>query len=231
MLTRVNGEALLREWRLLTLAGGIVVIVIAVVLGILHLAGVITLPLSALGQAIVRGFIPLVITLIAFTSLLILSRALRSQTELRNRELDHQSSLAEADAVRRQGELVNAIRLRLAGDYGDSEEERQELATELVVAVERYHAIVSGFIRARPEIARLERDAIASYLAEARAELRRLRIEEQDPLSRVAPPAPLSPDRDAPLRFGPEHDPFDDDDLFTADDDEFALDEGEGRQR
>ena len=160
-----------------TLAVSIVVVVISTVLGILHLFGLITIPFSDIGSGIVTGFIPVAITLVAFTALVILVLTLRNQAELRNRELEYEEAAAEVDAVRRQGELVNAIRLRLSADTEDSEEERQELAAELVTAAERYHTVLRGFIRARPEIARIERDAIASYLAEAEAELRRLRAD------------------------------------------------------
>ena len=160
-----------------TLAASIVVVLISTILGILHLIGLITIPFSDIGSGIVTGFIPIAITIVAFTALVILVLTLRNQAELRNRELEYQETAAEVDAVRRQGELVNAIRLRLSADTGDSEEERQELAAELVTAAERYHTVLRGFIRARPEIARIERDAIASYLAEAEAELRRLRAD------------------------------------------------------
>ncbi len=160
-----------------TLASSIVVVLISTILGILHLIGLITIPFSDIGSGIVTGFIPIAITIVAFTALVILVLTLRNQAELRNRELEYQETAAEVDAVRRQGELVNAIRLRLSADTGDSEEERQELAAELVTAAERYHTVLRGFIRARPEIARIERDAIASYLAEAEAELRRLRAD------------------------------------------------------
>ena len=160
-----------------TIVLSIVVVLISTIIGILHLAGLITIPFSDIGSGIVAGFIPMAITVIAFTALIILALTLRNQAELRNRELDYEEAAAEVDAVRRQGELVNAIRLRLSADTGDSEEERQELAAELVTAAERYHTVLRGFIRARPEIARIERDAIASYLAEAEAELRRLRAD------------------------------------------------------
>ena len=160
-----------------TIVLSIVVVLISTILGILHLAGLITIPFSDIGSGIVAGFIPMAITVIAFAALIILALTLRNQAELRNRELDYEEAAAEVDAVRRQGELVNAIRLRLSADTGDSEEERQELAAELVTAAERYHTVLRGFIRARPEIARIERDAIASYLAEAEAELRRLRAD------------------------------------------------------
>ncbi len=160
-----------------TIVLSIVVVLISTILGILHLAGLITIPFSDIGSGIVAGFIPLAVTVVAFAALIILALTLRNQAELRNRELDYEEAAAEVDAVRRQGELVNAIRLRLSADTGDSEEERQELAAELVTAAERYHTVLRGFIRARPEIARIERDAIASYLAEAEAELRRLRAD------------------------------------------------------
>ncbi len=160
-----------------TLIAGIVLVLISTILGILHLIGLITIPFSDIGSGIVTGFIPVAITIVAFTALIILVLTLRNQAELRNRELEYLEAAAEVDAVRRQGELVNAIRLRLSADTGDSEEERQELAAELVTAAERYHTVLRGFIRARPEIARVERDAIASYLAEAEAELRRLRAD------------------------------------------------------
>ncbi len=173
-------ETLLSEWRLLTLAGGIVLILIAAILGLLHVFGVIVIPLGTIGSAILTGFIPLVITLIAFSTLIILALTLRSQAELHNRELDIEASAAEVDSVRRQGELVNAIRLRLSGEFGDSEEERRALQAELATAAERYHTLLRGFIRARPEIARIERDAIASYLAEAEAQLRRLHVNVSD---------------------------------------------------
>lgn len=160
-----------------TLYLSIVVVLISTILGILHLFGVITIPFSDIGSGIVAGFIPMAITIIAFAALVILALTLRRQAELRNRELDYEEAAAEVDAVRRQGELVNAIRLRLSADTEDSEEERQELAAELVTAAERYHTVLRGFIRARPDIARIERDAIASYLAEAEAEIRRLRAD------------------------------------------------------
>ena len=159
------------------LAVSIAVVLISTIFGILHLVGLITIPFSDIGSGIVMGFIPVAITLVAFTALVILVLTLRNQAELRNRELEYEEAAAEVDAVRRQGELVNAIRLRLSADTEDSEEERQELAAELVTAAERYHTVLRGFIRARPEIARIERDAIASYLAEAEAELRRLRVD------------------------------------------------------
>lgn len=161
-----------------TLAAGIVLVLVSTLVGVLHLTGLITIPFTDIGDAIVTGFIPVSITVIAFSALVILALTLRNQAELRNRELEHEEFAAEVDAVRRQGELVNAIRLRLSADTEDSEEERQELAEELVTAAERYHTVLRGFIRARPEIARIERDAIASYLAEAEAELRRLRADE-----------------------------------------------------
>lgn len=160
-----------------TIVVSIVVVLISAILGILHLAGAITIPFSDIGSGIAAGFIPMAITVIAFAALIILALTLRNQAELRNRELEYEEAAAEVDAVRRQGELVNAIRLRLSTDTGDSEEERQELAAELVTAAERYHTVLRGFIRARPEIARIERDAIASYLTEAEAELRRLRAD------------------------------------------------------
>ena len=160
-----------------TIVLSIVVVLISTIIGILHLTGLITIPFSDIGSGIVAGFIPMAITVVAFAALIILALTLRNQAELRNRELDYEEAAAEVDAVRRQGELVNAIRLRLSADTGDSEEERQELAAELVTAAERYHTVLRGFIRARPEIARIERDAIASYLAEAEAELRRLRAD------------------------------------------------------
>ncbi len=173
----LNPESLLGEWRILTLAAAIVLILTSTILAILHLTGLITIPFSTIGSGIAAGFIPMAVTVIAFAALVILALTLRSQAELRNRELDQQAAAAEADAVKRQGELVNAIRLRLSAAAGDSEEERQTLAAELVVAAERYHAVLRGFLRARPEIARIERDAIASYLAEAETELRRLRAD------------------------------------------------------
>ncbi len=160
-----------------TLVAGILVVLISTIFGILHLFGLITIPFSDIGSGIVTGFIPVVITIVAFAALVILALTLRSQADLRSRELEYEEAAAEVDAVRRQGELVNAIRLRLSADTGDSEEERQELAAELVTAAERYHTVLRGFIRARPDIARIERDAIASYLAEAEAELRRLRAD------------------------------------------------------
>ncbi len=190
-----------------TLVVGIALVLVSTILGVLHLTGLITIPFTDIGEAIVMGFIPVVITIIAFSALVILALTLRNQAELRNRELDHEEAVAEVDAVRRQGELVNAIRLRLSADTGDSEEEREELAAELVTAAERYHTVLRGFIRARPEIARLERDAIASYLAEAEAEVRRLRADGSaafEDLPIVSPFAVL----DSPSQ---EVDPFDDD--------------------
>ncbi|MYD36131.1 MAG: oligoendopeptidase F family protein [Dehalococcoidia bacterium] len=160
-----------------TLAVSIALVLISLSVGVLHLTGVITIPFSDIGEAIVTGFIPVVITIVAFSALVILALTLRNQAEVRNRELDYLEAAAEIDAVRRQGELVNAIRLRLSVDTGDSEEERQDLAEELVTAAERYYTVLRGFIRARPEIARIEREAIASYLAEAEAEVRRLRAD------------------------------------------------------
>ena len=173
----LNPESLLGEWRILTLAAAILLILTSTILAILHLTGLITIPFSTIGSGIAAAFIPMAVTVIAFAALVILALTLRSQAELRNRELDQQAAAAEADAVQRQGELVNAIRLRLSAAAGDSEEERQTLAAELVVAAERYHAVLRGFLRARPEIARIERDAIACYLAEAETELRRLRAD------------------------------------------------------
>lgn len=203
----LNTETLLSEWRLLTLAGGMILVLISVILGIAHLLGLITIPLSTIGSGIVAGFIPMVITIIAFAALVILALTLRSQTELQNRELDHREAAAEADAVRRQGELVNAIRLRLSADAADSEEERQELAAELVTAAQRYHTVLRGFIRARPEIARLERDAIASYLAEADAALRRLRADGATAFEDIPIISPFAVS--GPSSQGPE--PFDGD--------------------
>ena len=208
--TLLNPETLLSEWRLLALAIGIVLILIATILGLLHLFGVITIPFATIGNGIVTGFIPMVITLIAFAALIILALTLRSQTELRNRELDHEAAVAEADAVQRQGELVNAIRLRLSGDFGDSEEERRELAAELVTAAERYHTVLRGFIRARPEIARIERDAIASYMAEAEAELRRLRVDGSDAFEDIPITSPFA----LPNSPTADTDPFADDDVL-----------------
>lgn len=190
-----------------TLAVGIVLVLISTVLGILHLTGLVTIPYSDIGDAIVTGFIPVAITVIAFVALVILVLTLRKQAELRNRELDQQEAAAEIDAVRRQGELVNAIRLRLSVDTGDSEEERQDLAAELVTAAERYYTVLRGFIRARPEIARIERDAIASYLAEAEAELRRLRADGSTAFEDIPIVSPFAV-MDSPSEAA---DPFDDD--------------------
>jgi len=190
-----------------TLAAGIVLVIISTVLGILHLTGLITIPFTDIGDAIVKGFIPVAITVIAFSALVILALTLRNQAELRNRELEHEEFAAEVDAVRRQGELVNAIRLRLSADTGDSEEERQELAEELLTAAERYHTVLRGFIRARPEIARIERDAIASYLAEAEAELRRLRADESAAFEDLPIVSPFA----IPDSQSQETGPFDDD--------------------
>ena len=181
---------LLREWRLLTIAVGVLLVIAAIILGILHLIGLIAIPFSDVGSAIVDGFIPIIITVIAFAALIILALTLRSQADLRHRELDMEQAAWEADAVQRQGELVNAIRLRLSVNAGDSEEERQELAAELVTATERYYTVLRGFIRARPEIARIERDAIASYLAEAEAELKRLRRDGSAAFDDILPAPP-----------------------------------------
>lgn len=191
-----------------TLVAGIVVVLMSTIVGILHLFGLITIPFSDIGSGIVTGFIPMAITIIAFAALVILVLTLRSQAELRHRELDYLETAAEVDAVRRQGELVNAIRLRLSADTGESEEERQELAAELVTAAERYHTVLRGFIRARPEIARVERDAIASYLAEAEAELRRLRADGSAAFEDVPIVSPFALP-DSPSR---EAEPFDSDD-------------------
>ncbi len=190
-----------------TLAVSIALVLISAILGILHLTGLITIPFADIGDAIVTGFIPVAITVIAFAALVILAFTLRSQAELRNRELDYEEAIAEVDAVRRQGELVNAIRLRLSADTGDSEEERQELAAELVTAAERYHTVLRGFIRARPEIARIERDAIASYLAEAEAEVRRLRADGSTAFEDIPIVSPFAV-LDSPSQAA---DPFDDD--------------------
>lgn len=190
-----------------TLAVSIVLVLTSTILGILHLTGVITIPFSDIGDAIVTGFIPVVITIVAFAALVILALTLRNQAELRNRELEHEEAAAEVDAVRRQGELVNAIRLRLSVDTGDSEEERQDLAAELVTAAERYYTVLRGFIRARPEIARLERDAIASYLAEAEAEVRRLRADGSAAFEDIPIVSPFA----LPDSPSEEAEPFDDD--------------------
>lgn len=204
----LNTETLLSEWRLLTLAGSILMVLISTILGILHLVGLITIPFATIGEGIVAGFIPMVITIIAFAALVILALTLRNEAELRNRELDHQDTAAESDAVRRQGELVNAIRLRLSANTGGSEEERRELAAELVTAAERYHTVLRGFIRARPEIARIERDAIAAYLAEAEAEVRRLRADGSIAFEDIPIASPFA----VPDSPSEEADPFDDDD-------------------
>ncbi len=190
-----------------TLAVSIALVLISTILGILHLTGVITIPFADIGDAIVTGFVPVVITIVAFAALVILALTLRNQAELRNRELEHEEAAAEVDAVRRQGELVNAIRLRLSVDTGDSEEERQDLAAELVTAAERYYTVLRGFIRARPEIARLGRDAIASYLAEAEAEVRRLRADGSAAFEDIPIVSPFA----LPDSPSEEAEPFDDD--------------------
>ena len=190
-----------------TLAVGIALVLVSTVLGVLHLTGLITIPFTDIGDAIVTGFIPVVITIIAFAALVILALTLRNQAELRNRELEHEEAAAEVDAVRRQGELVNAIRLRLSVDTGESEEEREDLAAELVTAAERYYTVLRGFIRARPEIARIERDAIASYLAEAEAELRRLRADGSAAFEDIPIVSPFA----LPASPSQEEGPFDDD--------------------
>lgn len=212
-----------------TLVVSIALVLISTILGILHLTGVITIPFSDIGNAIVTGFIPVVITIVAFAALVILALTLRNQAELRNRELDYEEAVAEIDAVRRQGELVNAIRLRLSVDTGDSEEERQDLAAELVTAAERYHTVLRGFIRARPEIARIERDAIASYLAEAEAEVRRLRADGTAAFEDVPIVSPFA----LPNPPSETEDPFDDDDAPPGNSIGDVLSEGadNGRSR
>ena len=200
----LDPQTLLNDRRLTVLAAAIALVVISIILGILHLFGVISIPFAAIGGAL----IPMAVTLIAFAALVILTVTLRGEMDTRRRELDQAAAAAEKDAIQRQGELVNAIRLRLSADAGDSEEERRELAAELVTAAERYHTVLRGYIRARPEIARIERDAIASYLAEAEAETRRLRADgsaafEDIPIVSpfAVPDAPphkaASPDEDA----------------------------------
>ena len=167
-------ETLLGDWRLIALGVGLLGIFIAVIVSALQLIGAIEVPFAATWKDVIAGFIPLVVTVIAFSTLVILVWALRSQFNLRAREIEHEAALVEADVVRRQGELAQAIRFRLAGDFGDTEAERRALAEELETATERYHTVLRGFIRARPDIARIERDAIVAYLAEADAELRRM---------------------------------------------------------
>lgn len=210
-----------------TLAVSIALVLISAIAGILHLAGVVTIPFTDIGDAILTGFIPVVITIVAFAALVIMALTLRNEAELRNRELDYKEAAAEVDAVRRQGELVNAIRQRLSADTGDSEEERQELATELVTAAERYYTVLRGFIRARPEIARLERDAIASYLAEAEVELRRLRADGSAAFEDIPIVSPFAV-TDSPSE---EAEPFDDDPLPPGNSIGDVLSEGVDNRR
>ena len=167
-------ETFLGDWRLITLGVSLLVLFIAAIVSALQLIGAIEVPFAATWKDVIAGFIPLVLTVIAFSALGILVWALRNQFRLRTQEIEHEAVLVEADMVRRQGELAQAIRLRLAGDFGDTEAERRALAEELETATERYHTILRAYIRARPDIARIERDAIVAYLAEADAQLRRM---------------------------------------------------------
>ncbi len=202
----LHPKALSRDWRALSVVLAAVIVILALFLGVLHLLGVITIPFTDIGNGIATGFVPIVVTVVAFAALALLTQALRAQAELRSRELDLQRVAVEADAVRRQGELVNAIRLRLSMIEGSSEEERQELAAELTTATQRYVSVLRGFIRSRPEIARLERDAIASYLAEAEGELRRLRVDSSAAFDDILLTPAFDP-AETPLRLP---NPFDD---------------------
>ena len=168
-------ETFLGDWRLIVLGVGLLGIFIAAIVSALQLLGGIEVPFAATWKDVIAGVIPLIVTVIAFSTLGILAWALRSQFKLRTREIEHEDALAEADVVRRQGEFIQAIRLRLAGDFGDTDAETQGVAEELETATERYYTVLRGFIRARPDIARIERDAIVAYLAEADAELRGMR--------------------------------------------------------
>ena len=214
MRNYVSLERLLGDWKLIALSAGIGVIVTVATLAVLQLARAIDVPFATVGKDIVNAAIPLVVTIIAFSALVILMWALRNQFMLRAREIEHLEALAEADAVRRQGEYAQTIQLRLSGDFGDSDEERRALVEELATATERYYVVLGGYIRARPEIARIERDSIVTYLAEADAELRRMRGPGYEP----TPDVPQEPLQDAPLSLPASNDARDSENSYALED-------------
>ena len=81
----------------------------------------------------------------------------------------------EIDLVRLQGDLVTVLRERqqLAND-ATGPEEAEQLRSELREAVDRREAMLRGLLKARLELATVERRAIATYLDEAASELQRL---------------------------------------------------------
>ena len=207
-------ERLLGDWKLIAVSVGIGVIVAVATLAVLQLARAIDVPFATVGKDIVNAAIPLVVTILGFSALVILGWALRNQFMLRAREIEHLEALAEADAVRRQGEYAQTIQLRLSGDFGDSDEERRALIEELATATERYYVVLGGYIRARPEIARIERDAIVTYLAEADAELRRMRAPGYEPSVEIS----QEPLQDTPLSLPASNDARDNDNSRALED-------------
>ena len=92
---------------------------------------------------------------------------------------DHEHQLrsrqSEIDLVRLQGDLVASLRERHEHAVGQaSPEDLERLRSDLGDSADRYQAMLRGILKARPELADVERRAIGAYLDEAAGELRRL---------------------------------------------------------
>jgi signal transduction histidine kinase len=90
---------------------------------------------------------------------------------------DHQlrARQNEIDLVRLQGDLVAVLKDRYERAVGRaSPEEVNRLQVEFNDATERYQAILGGLLKARTELADVERIAIGALLDEAANELQRM---------------------------------------------------------
>jgi hypothetical protein len=156
------------------IGSGLVMLVAAAL--VLLLAAGLTPPFVATGlnriMIVVTTFLPY---LIAVLALAVTALAVREYLRLHRRELALKGVENDVELAWLQGEMVATLRLRAAQAYSqDREEEHAVLIDQLELANNRYQAILEGILRARPDLAHTEREAISAYLDQAEAELQRM---------------------------------------------------------
>ena len=158
-------------------------VALLVAIGSLWVLGVISVPVAQIrtfvndATSIVVAVVMEAIPFAVIIGVLLLSTwALRRHFALRTRDLDLRSQGNDIEMARLQGDLVVSLRLHLQQITPEHPDEAAQIRLELNDAIERYQAVLLGILRGRPELARVEREAIASYLAEAEAEFKRLNV-------------------------------------------------------
>ena len=151
-----------RSSRSARIAGGLVVVSVAAAAGV-----ALTIAFGEIGVSVtVAAAGTIILSLLVWAGNRLLA--------LRRSAYDMESIKVEVELARMQGDLVSALRTRLAEADREPIEVRARRKSDLDQAADRYQAVVRGLLRARVELVTVQRVAISAYLDDAVAALRHL---------------------------------------------------------